>query len=384
MSSLRPDLPEPPPNGTPGSDGWSPRERLRWREWRRRLRWWHVVLAGVLVLAVALLVRSFVAGREEAEQEQETEEPLATAARITTVDGQVAVVLPRQAQLRAGILVEPLQAASSAGTVLRAYGLVLPLDSLGPQRDAYAAALGRARAAEAQLATSRREYERRRLLYAEDQNVSAAALEQARASMESDQASAAADEVPARTLAATARQQWGPVVGSWIVGGSPEFARLLARRDVLVQVTLPPGDFVRQPPPTISLEPGAGPVVPARYVSTAAQTDPRIQGMSFFYVATATPLLLSGMTVTANLGAGSGPAAGVLVPEAAVVWSQGNPWVYVQTGPTVFVRRRIVTSTPAAGGGYVATDLAAGTPVVVRGAEMLLSEEFRSQIQMTD
>ncbi len=354
-------------------------------EWRRRVRWWHVVLAIVIVVAVAALVRSFLAGREEAEQENEAEEPLATAARITTQNGQVAVILPRAAQLRAGILTEPLQSASAAGASLRAYGTVLPLDSLGPQRDAYAAALGRARQAEAQLAASRREYERRQLLFSENQNISAASLEQARAAMESDQASATAAEVPTRTLAATARQAWGPVVGSWIVAGSPEFSRLLARRDVLVQVTLPPGEFVRQPPPAISLEPGAGPAVPARYVSTAAQTDPRIQGMSFFYVAPATALLLPGMNVTASLGgAGPGPAAGVLVPEAAVVWSQGNPWVYVQTSPTVFVRRRIVTTTPAAGGGYLATDLAAGTPVVVRGAEMLLSEEFRSQIQLSD
>jgi len=59
----------------------------------------------------------------------------------------------------------------------------------------------------------------------------------------------------------------------------------------------------------------------------------------------------------------------VVVPSSAVVWHEGKPWVYVQMSPNTFVRRE-------RGNARV------GERVVVTGAEILLSEEIKSQIQV--
>ena len=76
---------------------------------------------------------------------------------------------------------------------------------------------------------------------------------------------------------------------------------------------------------------------------------------------------------------------GVIVPQSAVVWWQGKAWVYVAASPTTFIRRETPTGNPVSAGYFVpGSALAAGTKLATAGAQALLSEEFRSQIQEED
>ena len=77
-------------------------------------------------------------------------------------------------------------------------------------------------------------------------------------------------------------------------------------------------------------------------------------------------------------------AQGTLVPDAAVVQWEGLAWAYRARGANRFERVRVVTDHPAAGGWVVSGPLAAGDSVVVRGAEELLSEEFRARVTVGD
>ena len=119
----------------------------------------------------------------------------------------------------------------------------------------------------------------------------------------------------------------------------------------------------------------------ARFVSLAPKTDPRIQGISFLYIAPAQSGLLPGMNILAFLSSGS-MVDGTNVPASSIVWWQGRAWIYVRTGPERFVRREIATDTPAPTSGYIVKGLPGNAEVVTQGAQMLLSEEFRSQIQV--
>ncbi|MCK9912242.1 hypothetical protein MXD81_24015, partial [Microbacteriaceae bacterium K1510] len=78
------------------------------------------------------------------------------------------------------------------------------------------------------------------------------------------------------------------------------------------------------------------------------------------------------------------PVDGVIVPATAIVWWAGRAWVYRRTGDDTFTRLEIPVDMPAEqDGGFVvpAHLLADNDDVVITGAQMLLSEEFRSQIQ---
>ncbi len=84
------------------------------------------------------------------------------------------------------------------------------------------------------------------------------------------------------------------------------------------------------------------------------------------------------------------PLEGVLVPESAVVWRDGEAWVYVGRAADAgeasdasveeFARRKIPVDAPVPGGWFVAGSLTADDSVVVEGAQLLLSTESQSDV----
>jgi hypothetical protein len=56
----------------------------------------------------------------------------------------------------------------------------------------------------------------------------------------------------------------------------------------------------------------------------------------------------------------------------------------VQIAPTQFERRQLDVTSPVARGWFVPSGFVTGEHVVVTGAQVLLSEELKSQIQVKD
>ena len=160
-------------------------------------------------------------------------------------------------------------------------------------------------------------------------------------------------------------------------------SRLIERQDFLLQITLPPGVPLAAAPPTAAMQPGNGARAAISFVSPATRIDPKIQGVSFFYTAPADSGVLPGMNVLAFLPSGK-TIDGVTVPGAAIVWWQDRAWVYRRTGAETFARTGIATDLPAEGGGYIVKDMPPDAEIVTRGAQLLLSEEFRAQIQVDE
>jgi hypothetical protein len=118
----------------------------------------------------------------------------------------------------------------------------------------------------------------------------------------------------------------------------------------------------------------------ARLVSASPQVDPGIQGQAYYYRA-AVPLA-AGTRISAKASvtvAATTAKAGVLIPAGAIVWYGGQPWVYVQSGKGNFQRRAVDPRFPQDGDYFVTDGFSPGEFVVVRGAQLLLSEESRAQ-----
>jgi hypothetical protein len=170
-------------------------------------------------------------------------------------------------------------------------------------------------------------------------------------------------------------------VGDWTVSGSAALRRLLERKQVLILLSLPIGTALPRSPPS-ALLPVTGAPVTARFLSSAAHTDPRVQGVGLYYLAPAAESLLPGTSVEASLAVG--PAVAVVrVPGSAVVWAAGSAWIYLRTDSSTYMRRRISTDEPTPEG-YAVRGLPPGSRVVVRGAQLLLSEESVSRIPAGD
>ena len=348
----------------------------------RDLKW---TLGGTLaVLTVVLLVWTAIGHPTQVrgqEKDEEEARPIQAPSHVSVQNGETVVTLDAATQARLGLTLTTMQALSTRQQ-LRTLSTVLPVEDLTSLRDAHVVSRSKLEKARVNLDLSRKEYERLRSLYQSEQNTSLKALEAAEAAFSADQADAGSGEHELALQESAAQQRWGKVIAGWIASGSPSLQRLLDQHDLLIQVSLPPGEST-DAPETASLQLPSGGIVKATLVSPFPRLDPRIQGSSFLYLTVARPGLTPGMNLVARLPVGQ-VMRGVIVPEAGVVWWQGKPWVYQQTSPERFVRREVSTEDPVEKGWFVSAGFSAGDKLVVGSAQMLFSEEFRSEIRTAE
>lgn len=262
----------------------------------------------------------------------------------------------------------------------RAYGTVLDVARLTDLTNNYANAQAQLQTAQARLDVARLAFERARDL------VQSAAMprkdaEAAEGTFRTDQAALAAADSQVKTLMATARQEWGAVIGKGIIERSPQVVQLIEREQLLVQVTLPPGVTLSEPPRLALAQASTRNAnIELHYLSPAPRTDPRIQGVSYYFVAAGDSGLLPGMNTTAYVPSGKA-YQGVFVEDTAIVQWQGRAWVYLRAGPETFRRHPIRTDQPISDDDYVVQDIPPGSEIVMRGAQVLLSEEAKSELR---
>jgi hypothetical protein len=142
----------------------------------------------------------------------------------------------------------------------------------------------------------------------------------------------------------------------------------------------PPARLVVQP-----LDRSSGRSVSAQLIGPSFDVDPVTQRPAFNYRMAGTwPGVAAGLPVTAYVPTGPALAGAVAVPASATVQWEGLLWAFVERAPGQFSRVRIPTSTPLVDGWAVRGDLSPGDRIVTVGAEQLLSEEFRAQVQVGD
>ena len=343
-----------------------------------------VVAVAVLGGFGALAVMGFMQGREEAAVEASRSEPIKPPLRVTLPPrGEPIVTIDDEAQQAIGLETIVPRSAPYEDQI-RAFGTVLDLANLTTLNTNYVEAVSQLRTAQAKLAASGPAYQRARDLYAKNFG-NLVQVQATEAALVGDKAAVEAAQSKVRTLGATAVQEWGPVIGHALVSGADLVNRLIEREEFLLQITIPPGRAI-DPPPTASVEvPGSLRRPEVRYISPATRTDPKIQGLSFFYAAPANSGMLPGMNARAFLISGK-PVDGYVIPPAAIVWWAGRPWVYANIAADQFSRRQIPTDMPVGREGQFVVPVSAFAepeqPIVVKGAQMLLSEEFRAQIQV--
>lgn len=144
----------------------------------------------------------------------------------------------------------------------------------------------------------------------------------------------------------------------------------------LVRATFPLGALTGATPRTLQIgRPGASGTAERWRTGTvwAAPADATMPGRSLF-----------ALLQTGDVGEGERvdvwavvdqTESGVLIPETAVVISEGKYWCYVEKQPGLFTRTAIDASRPVPGGYFVKAGIAPGEPVVTAAAGLLLARE---------
>lgn len=307
--------------------------------------------------------------------DDEEEKPItSTTAKLSRdAAGHVLIGIRPAAQKEIGITTEILKPIVRPVQV-EAYGFILdptPLSKLNSDLISAQAALDAASA----------QYRRTRRLYAEQKNASLRDLQTA-------QASYLTDKSQLEALEQQLRNDWGEEVARMDPGDRYRLvSALVDRRQAIVRVTAPIGAQLDNVPDTAEIVVLGHDEQPlkARAVYTAPMVVPALQGQAFLvFIGTAQFPLRPGTAVSARISISDTSQQGVMVPRSAVVRYGGNEWVYHELDGDRFVRRQIVPAEITDRGYFVTENLAPGARIVVRGAQTLLSEELKAQIQVQD
>jgi hypothetical protein len=341
-----------------------------------KIRHWGLAAMVILALGLGLLLHA-LPGQSKADYSDEDESAAAAPARVTMKNGIATLTLSAADVQNAGIECSPLKPPPTDETV-RGFATVLnplPLAGLNGQ---YIEAEAQMRSVASKLAMSHAALQRAQILYQDEQSVSAAQLQNTQSSFDSDQSLLALARARLNSVAGNVRQAWGNALGTAVADHLPLIDDLVARRSYLVKVTLLPGGIVATPPQT-AIATLYGSIIELSYVSIAASADRKLQGTSYLYEAAARDGIEPGSNLDVTLSAHTAQP-GSVVPNSAVVWIEGQAWIYIRTGAGTFVRHKIPSNHPAGDDGYLVTGFLPNDEVVVRGAAMLLSEEYRTQL----
>jgi hypothetical protein len=320
------------------------------------------------IAAVAGLVFAYLEMRKERNLEATAEAPVIAPSRVERgPDGATVLNLDAETQKRLG-LQTAVPAPGSVTDEFAATARVLDGAAL-------AALLNELRSAQNALDAARVDHKRKKKLFDNGQNASASSVEQAAALV--TQYNIAAEAARDR-VAAT----WGQAVAER--DDLPAFARsLLQREAALMRVELLATDKLAASPQTLRLFRQSGEAITtARVIGPAPATDSTVSGQCFLcLVITNAAELVPGSILLARLNNGMSEK-GTVLPRSAVVRHAGLGWAYVQTGADTFARRSVPLDRSHPDGWLAPGDWK--QPVVISGAQSLLSEELKGSIQMKD
>jgi hypothetical protein len=236
------------------------------------------------------------------------------------------------------------------------------------------AARSRLKVAQSSLQLAAMQAQRDQGLFEAGQNVALAEVQQAQAAAE--QARAEVDSAHAAVEVAQAQltAQLGTALAARLSRQAALRQALLNGSELIVDLTLPPGQSF-PPAAQVNLHiPGSQRTVHARVIGPAAAASSQLQGWREVLIAPAAPGLMPGLELVAEVRSARAQS-GVRLPSSSVVWTEGEAVVFVATTAEGkarhFTARKVSTAWPLHGGyvqpGWGAVDL------VTRGAGLVLT-----------
>ncbi len=355
---------------------------------------WIIALQAALIIALFWVLVFYGKDEYEAYQNEQKEE-IESSNRVTNKEGINIVSLSPATQQNSGIQTIKINSASYQGEI-KSFGSVIGIESLIEAKSRYLNLKSEMTIAQSASTNNLKQYQRLKALNADDKNVSDQALQAALANVQADIAKISASQMQLKNLQANAKLQWGEALASLAFKDKPppHLANLLISKNMLVQVSLPQSTGTPKEGASVSLTPLNESVAPIKaiYISPATQNDTNGLGKTFYYSAPAS-LLRIGMRVNVvTTSAASDTASGVVIPNNAVVWYAGKAWAYFKTDQgkdqnknmVQFIRKPISTDTEVDSGinsGWFNQGIAENSVVVISGAQLLLSEEFKYLIK---
>ncbi len=331
---------------------------------------------GILYLTFLIVIPTLVSCSKSDKNDTDDAPSVATSDPHTDNTG---LTLSKGVQQEEGIQAALLK-KEKVYRQLREPGVVLSPHDLTTMRIRYQQESALMKKQKAQLFVSQKEYDRISKLY-KNQQTSQKIFEAERAQWIADQSDYEEARLSLRAMTDSIRQEWGAVITKWVTNGSPKLDKVINQDSWLVLIT--PSENVSanfNPPAKITIKVSKLRQSAARYISKSPKIDQRIQKRGYFYLTEGNSNELApDMNVIARIPTRES-YSGVFIPDSSVVWAQGLPWIYVQTGPEKFMRKSISTAYSFGNGWVAKKNITKNDHVVVSGAQYLLSQEMLSKM----
>ena len=345
-----------------------------------------LLIVQVLLILILLWLLTYF-GRDEfnnaklAKDTSSISQPL-----LKSVNGVNFITLSSEIQSNSGIKTVPVQ-SSIYKKNLTNYASVLNIDLLIEQKNRFNEIKNQIGVLANEFDRDKKNYERFKLLNDDNKTVSDKALQEVKVSFENTKIKLLATQELVSGIKQNIRAQWGETILSMIDQGIKKelFEFLLQDKARIVKVTLSENRD-NQPPKNISLALIDNPNEKflANYLAESPTLDKSVKGKTFFYIVYSNKLRIDSKVIATlihdNLSFES--ERYLAIPKEAVVWNSGQAWVYIKTGENKFLRKVIETDNESSNGWIVKEEhIKENDLIVINGAQLLLSEEFKYQIK---
>jgi len=118
----------------------------------------------------------------------------------------------------------------------------------------------------------------------------------------------------------------------------------------------------------------------ANFISKAPFGSLDIQGSSYFYLSLSNDLMIGSKINSYIESAEDSQVKKFHIPKSAIIWNEGKPWIYVESSNNSFLRHPIFKLEEADVGWDVQFENIPPRTIVTKGAQLLLSEEYKHLI----
>lgn len=182
------------------------------------------------------------------------------------------------------------------------------------------------------------------------------------------------------------RSTWGTILSRWFLTAEPPYSNMLGALNQAVYLINLPTSFT-SPLNTLFIHPTGlrEKALSAHLISAAPAYSVQQQpGTPYFYLSEQAD---SGYPQRAIvwIPLNETKISGFIIPASAIVWHLGQAYAYLQVEEELFRRIKINQKKKLSTGTYfIPESLQENDRLVITGAQMLLSEEFRAQIPAED
>jgi hypothetical protein len=179
--------------------------------------------------------------------------------------------------------------------------------------------------------------------------------------------------------------QWGDKFYKLIKNEKPikNLQSLLDGKSRLVKITLPSSDGEQVIPKKILFNPINGSKeIEGYFVSKAPTVDHSLLGQTFYYLINSSDIRIGSKLIGFYQNTNDKKISLFELPHNSIIWSSGLPWVYVEKESAVYIKKPVVLKNEIKGGWLASSDnISDNDKVVIKGAQLLLSEEYKYQIK---